>query len=124
MEAALAILEESGLGPKERHHAFLAIIGHVRGHATFQQIGRRAGSRKEWGRELTQMLQSEAHRYPILLDIIRSGGLSENVAGAFEFGLNLSWTGFAHVSAGAADVLRSAASRCNQPQLVVRDSME
>jgi AcrR family transcriptional regulator len=88
MEAALAMLAESGLGPKERHHAFLAIIGHVRGHATFQQIGTLTGARKEWGRELTQMLQSEATRYPILLEIVRSGGFSENVGGAFEFGLN------------------------------------
>jgi hypothetical protein len=81
-------MAESGLGPKERHHAFLAIIGHVRGHATFQQIGTLTGARKEWGRELTQMLQSEATRYPILLEIVRSGGFSENVGGAFEFGLN------------------------------------
>jgi AcrR family transcriptional regulator len=88
MEAALAMLAESGLGPKERHHAFLAIIGHVRGHATFQQIGTRANGRKEWSRELAQLLQSEAHRYPIMLDVIRSGGFSENAAGAFEFGLN------------------------------------
>jgi hypothetical protein len=29
MAAALAMLAESGLSPKERHHAFLAIIGHV-----------------------------------------------------------------------------------------------
>ena len=88
MEAALAMLAESGRGPKERHHAFLAIIGHVRGHATFQQIGTRTGSEKEWGRELEQLLQSEAHRYPILLDVVRSGGFSKNAAGAFEFGLN------------------------------------
>ena len=88
MEAALAMLAESGLGPKERRHAFLAIIGHVRGHATFHQIGTRANDRKEWGRELAQMLQSEAHRYPILLNVVRSGGFSENAAGAFEFGLN------------------------------------
>jgi AcrR family transcriptional regulator len=70
MEAALAMLVESGLGPKERHHAFLAIIGHVRGHATFQQIGTRLGSGKEWGRELVHMLQSEASRYPVLLDVV------------------------------------------------------
>ena len=88
MEAALAMLAQSGLGPKERHHAFLAIIGHVRGHATFQQIGTRANSRKEWSRELGRMLQSESHRYPILLDVVRSGGFSEDVGGAFEFGLN------------------------------------
>ena len=46
LEAALAMLAESGLGPKEQHHAFLAIIGHVRGHATFQQIGTRSNDKK------------------------------------------------------------------------------
>ena len=61
MEAALAMLAESGLSPKERHHAFLAIIGHVRGHATFQQIGTRASSRKEWSRELGQVLAAISH---------------------------------------------------------------
>jgi len=88
MEAALAMLAESGLRPKQRHDAFLAIIGHVRGHATFQQIGTRANSRKEWSRELGRMLQSESHRYPILLDVVRSGGFSEDGGSAFEFGLN------------------------------------
>ena len=88
MEAALAMLAESGLDPNERHQAFLAIIGHVRGHATFQQIGTRTSSGKQWGRELVQRLQSQAHRYPILLGVARSGGFGENVAGAFEFGLN------------------------------------
>jgi len=88
MEAALAMLAESGLGPKERHHAFLATIGHVRGHATFQQIGTHSAAGKGWGRELVQMLQSEASRYPILLDVVRSGAFSENVDGAFEFGLD------------------------------------
>jgi AcrR family transcriptional regulator len=87
MEAALAMLAESGLGPRERHHAFLAIIGLVRGHATFQQIGMRP-SRREWNRELSRMLQSEFHRYPILADVVRSGGFSEDADGAFEFGLN------------------------------------
>ncbi len=88
MEAALAMLAESGLGPKERHHAFLAIIGHVRGHATFQRAGRLTGARNDWRRELARMLQLEAARYPILLDVVRSGGFNENVGGAFEFGLN------------------------------------
>ncbi|MHB8812754.1 MAG: TetR/AcrR family transcriptional regulator [Steroidobacteraceae bacterium] len=88
MEAALAMLAESGLGPRERHHAFLAVIGLVRGHATFQQIGKRPRSRREWNRELGRMLQSECHRYPILLDVVRSGGFSEDAAGAFEFGLS------------------------------------
>lgn len=88
MEAALAMLAESGLEPKERHHAFLAIIGHVRGHATFQQIGTDTKEGKGWARELIQLLQSEPNRYPILLDVIRSGAFSQKVDGAFEFGLD------------------------------------
>jgi len=88
MEAALAMLAESGLGPRARHHAFLAIIGHVRGHATFQQIGTGTRVGKEWARELTQLLQSEPNRYPILLDVIRSGAFSQNIDNAFEFGLD------------------------------------
>jgi AcrR family transcriptional regulator len=93
MEAALAMLAESGLGPKERHHAFFAIIGHVRGHATFQQIGTRSGAEKEWGRELVRMLQSETSHYPILLDVVRSGVFTEDVDGAFEFGLDCIFDG-------------------------------
>ena len=89
MEAALAMLAESGLEAKERHHAFLAIIGHVRGHATFQQIGMHTrAARKKWARELTQMLQSKANQYPILLDVVRSGAFGEAVDGAFDFGLD------------------------------------
>lgn len=99
MEAALAMLAESGLGPEEKHHAFLAIIGLVRGHATFQQIGTRTSAGKEWARELTQVLQSEADRYPILLNAIRSGAFSQKVDGAFEFGLDCILDGIrAHAS--------------------------
>ena len=88
MEAALAMLAESGLGPEDRHHAFLAVIGHVRGHATFQQIGKRTSAGREWVRELTQLLQSEADRYPILLAAVRTGAFRQNVDGAFDFGLD------------------------------------
>ena len=88
MEAALGILAESGLGPKERHHAFLTVIGLVRGYATFQQIGTRANVGTDWARELTQLLQSEPDRCPILLAAVRSGAFSQKVDGAFEFGMD------------------------------------
>lgn len=88
MEAALGMLAESGLGPKERHHAFLAIVAHVRGHATFQQIGTDTKAGEELARELTQLLQSKPNRYPILLDVIRAGAFSQKIDGAFEFGLD------------------------------------
>jgi AcrR family transcriptional regulator len=88
MEAALAMLAESGLKPKKRHHAFFTIIGHVRGHATFEQARRTRAAGKEWMRELTHTLQQEPDRCPILLDVLRSGAFSESITGAFEFGLD------------------------------------
>ncbi len=102
MEAALAMLAESGLGPQDRHRAFLAVIGHVRGHATFQQIGTRSSAGKEWVPELTQLLQSEADRYPVLLAAIRKGAFSQNVDGAFDFGLDCILEGIRARARGAS----------------------
>lgn len=41
MEAALAMLAESGLKSKKRYHAFVTIMGHVRrtGHESRFQLG-------------------------------------------------------------------------------------
>ena len=88
MEAALAMLTESGLRPKDRQHAFFTIIGHVRGHATFQQATRNRAAGKEWMRELGQRLQQDPKRYPALLNVLRSGAFGGSAAGAFEFGLD------------------------------------
>jgi AcrR family transcriptional regulator len=88
MEMALAMLTESGLRPKKRHHAFFTIIGHVRGHATFLQARKSIGDGKGWVRELAHTLHQEPNQYPILLDVLRSGAFSESVAGAFDFGLD------------------------------------
>lgn len=88
MEAALAMLAESGLESQERQHAFFTIIGYVRGHATFEQAGRGSAAVKEWMRELSQTLQQEPNRYPMLLDVVRSGAFSENITGAFDFGVD------------------------------------
>jgi AcrR family transcriptional regulator len=88
MEAALAMLAESGLRMQERHNAFLAIIGHVRGHATFQQIKMHNKSGRRWIPELARMLQTEAHRYPVLLKALVSGAFDRSPDTAFEFGLD------------------------------------
>ena len=98
MEAALAMLAESGLGLRERHSAFLTIIAHVRGYATFQQIGSHHGHDTEWAGELAQLLQSEAPRYPKVMDILRSEVFTENVNGAFEFGLDCILNGIPRVN--------------------------
>ena len=88
MEAALAMLAEAGLEPKKRHHAFFAIVGHVRGHATFQLARRSSRAERKWMRELAQILQQEPERYPALLNVLCSGVFGESVAGAFDFGLD------------------------------------
>ena len=63
MEAALAVLAKAGLSPKERYHAFLAIIGLVRGHATFEQIKNHSESPRKWARELADLLRSGGNTY-------------------------------------------------------------
>lgn len=88
MEAALAMLAESGLESKELHHAFFIIIGHVRGHTTFQQATGRGAAGNEWMREFVQTVQQEPNRYATLLDVLRSGAFGETIAGAFDFGLD------------------------------------
>jgi AcrR family transcriptional regulator len=87
MEAALGILAESGLALDDRHPAFLALIGHVRGHATFQQILKYNESPETWLRELTRALKSDARRFPASLAAMDSGAFSKGSARAFDFGL-------------------------------------
>lgn len=102
MEAALAMLAESGLEPKKRHHAFFTIIGHVRGHATFPHARRGGGAGKEWMRELAQIVQQEPNRYPALLGVLSSGAFSESVEGAFDFGLDCILDGIRAQASGPA----------------------
>lgn len=88
MEAALTILAESGLTLRNQHHAFLAVMGHVRGHATFQRIPKHSESERKWIHDLAQMLKPEAHRYPALVASLDSGAFFENPGAAFDFGLD------------------------------------
>jgi AcrR family transcriptional regulator len=88
MEAALATLAEAGLSPKETYYAFLAIIGHIRAYATFEQMRSASGSASKWIRDLGELLRSDAGRYPTLQAALGSGAFSGNPASAFDFGLN------------------------------------
>jgi AcrR family transcriptional regulator len=88
MEAALAILADSGLGSQDQHHAFLAVISHVRGHATFQRNAERNKSERKWIHDLAQLLKPEAHRYPALLRALDSRTLFRNSDAAFDFGID------------------------------------
>ncbi len=101
MEAALTMLAESGLESKKRHQAFFTIVGHVRGHATFEPRGGSSAAGKEWRRELARTLQQEANRYPTLMEVLRSGAFSESIREAFDFGLDCILDGIrAQVSKG------------------------
>jgi AcrR family transcriptional regulator len=88
MEAALALLAEASLSPKESYYAFLAIMGHIRGYATFERLKGSSGSSQRWVRELSQLLLAESGRYPVLQAMLGSGALSEDPDQAFEYGLN------------------------------------
>ena len=88
MEAALAMLAESGLRMQERHNAFLAVVGHVRGHATFQQIRMHNKSSQRWIQESAKMLRTEAHRYPAILKALALGAFDRSPDTAFDFGLD------------------------------------
>ncbi len=88
VEAALKLLAEAGLAPSECWYAFLAIIGHIRGYATFEGLKSAGGSSKRWIRELSVLLGSDGSRYAQLQAAVASGAFSEDPSGAFEFGLN------------------------------------
>lgn len=88
MEAALAMLAESGLKPKDQHRAFLALLWLVRGHTRFQQIGADHESAYSWKHDLAQLLKSEPDRYPALVHALNSGQFFGDPDGAFDFGLD------------------------------------
>jgi len=87
METALALLAEAGLPAEESYYSFLAIIGHIRGYATFERLKDSSGSPRRWVRELGQLLLAERGRYPVLQATLESGALSDHADGAFEYGL-------------------------------------
>jgi AcrR family transcriptional regulator len=86
MDTALAILAEAGLSPGECYYAFMAILGHVRGYATFEGIKNRSASSRQWIQELKRVA-SHPTTYPTLKTVVESGALSRDRASAFDFGL-------------------------------------
>jgi AcrR family transcriptional regulator len=88
MEAALAMLAEAGLSPEDRISAFFAVIAHVRGHATFQQLKERNGVAQDRTQDLAQLLLTEATNYPNLLKALNSSKFSKGSVRAFDFGLD------------------------------------
>ncbi len=106
MEGALKMLAESELSPKERHHAFLAIIGHVRGYATFRETGKHMASDRHWIEELIGHLRSNSDRFPEALEALSAGTFTEKSDSAFDFGLDCILTGI-----GAKSRERQAGAR-------------
>ena len=87
MEAALNMLTDARLSPSQAYNAFLAVIGHVRAHAMFEQIKRRQASPRKWARDLSRLLQSDGGNYPQLHAVLDSGALDADPSQTFEFGL-------------------------------------
>ena len=87
MKAALTMLAEAGLSPEDRTSAFLALIAHVRGHATFQQYRKSEAQPDVWPHELAKLLAQEARHYPNLLKAVNSSDFSKGSGRAFDFGL-------------------------------------
>src|SRR6202789_1971410 len=88
MEAALGRVAVSRLAAADRHSAFLALIGQVRGHATFQETRKQGESTQEWTHDLAHVLKAEADRYPALLKALDSGAFSKKPARAFDFAVD------------------------------------
>jgi len=87
MEAALQMLIEAGLSPKEAYQAFLAVIGHVRAHAMFQQMKSHTPSPRMWIRDLRLLLRSEGAKHSGLQAVLDSGAFTSDPVETFENGL-------------------------------------
>jgi AcrR family transcriptional regulator len=101
MEAALGMLAQAGLRPREQYYAFLAVIGLVRGHATFEQISSQSKTPWKWAGELTQLLGAEAGKYSALKAVLATEALLVDPKESFEYGLNCILDGIG-ISKGAA----------------------
>ena len=88
MEAALALLAEAGVPPKERYFVFLTVLGHIRAHASFERLGADANTSGRWVRDLDQLLRTASGRYPTLQATLASGALDGKPDEAFEYGLD------------------------------------
>ncbi|MFI5538583.1 MULTISPECIES: TetR/AcrR family transcriptional regulator [unclassified Nocardia] len=87
LDAALAVLEPTGLTAAQRHQVFLLIVALVRNHA--QQMADFDESHdEEWNRLTGELLDRHADRFPALTKAIAEGAFApEAVADPLEFGL-------------------------------------
>jgi AcrR family transcriptional regulator len=88
MEMALALLTQGGLSLTDAYYAFLAIIGHIRGYATFDRLRDRDRTPQQWHRELNRLLLAQSGRHPVLQAALSEGALFQTSEQAFDYGLN------------------------------------
>jgi hypothetical protein len=95
MDAALGMLAQAGLKPREQYYAFLAIIGHVRGHATFEQIRSEGRPAQKQTLELSRLLEAERSKYSTVRALMAAEALRDDRENSFEYGLNCILEGIA-----------------------------
>lgn len=88
LNAALAVLDDTGLSGREKHRAFLILIGHIRSHAEFMAGNAEGPSAKRWGSVMTEVLAKHRDRYPAFVAAIHSGAFRPSQGDGLAFGLN------------------------------------
>lgn len=87
MDAALDVLEPTGLTAVQRHQVFLLIVGQVR--SLVQQAADFDEERnREWSRLTGELLSRHSDRFPALTRAIAEGALVPAAAGLLGFGLD------------------------------------
>jgi AcrR family transcriptional regulator len=87
LDEALGILADTGLPARERHMAFLLLMGHVRSNAAFAASAAKDAPAGVWVSELTDRLLERRDEYPSLLAAIDSGAFVQPSEQSLEFGL-------------------------------------
>ncbi|QLI99882.1 TetR/AcrR family transcriptional regulator [Streptomyces sp. NEAU-sy36] len=87
LDAALAVLEPTGLDGIRRHHTFLLLIGLVRNVAQ-QRRDYEAEQDAEWDRLSAGLLARHADRFPALTKVIAEGAFQPDGIDPLEFGLD------------------------------------
>ena len=99
LNAALAVLSDTGLPARQQHQAFLVLIGHVRSNAEFMAGSVQGPSAKQWVSVMTKLLKKHRDCYPALIAVINSGAFAQSAEDGLEFGLKCildgieSWVG-------------------------------
>ena len=88
LDAALGVLEPTGLAAREQHEVFLLVVGHVRGVAQ-QILDRDEDHDRQWNELTGELLARHADRFPSLTRVLASGGFAAGPpdAASLDFGL-------------------------------------